>query len=363
MHAAPDPREIVTALLPWFRRHRRAMPWRPEAGESADPYKVLVSELMLQQTRVETVLRHFGPFLERFPTTAALAAAGEQEVLAAWAGLGYYRRARSLHAAARAVVGRFGGRVPGTVEELLTLPGVGRYTAGAVASIAFGAAAPILDGNVVRVLARLGAVEDPVDEPATQRVLWARAQRLVDAAAERAAADPDAVRDFNQSLMELGALVCTPTSPGCLGCPLRERCRSAGTVLAERLPVKTPKKKPRRVEHGVLAVERGGRWLFEQRPAEGMWARMWQPPTREGAQADAAWAQERYGLGVGPPEELGSFEHATTHRLVTFRVRRAGVTGGRLRPGRGVWRRLDDRADLPMAKPVERTLAMLRSAG
>ena len=340
------------------------MPWRPEPGEPADPYKVLVSELMLQQTRVETVLRYFNPFLRRFPTPAALAAADEQEVLAAWAGLGYYRRARSLHAAARAVVDRFGGRVPGTVEELLTLPGVGRYTAGAVASIAFGVAAPILDGNVTRVLARLGAVEEPVDRPATQKRLWAEAERLVEAAADRGrrASDPDAVRDFNQALMELGALVCTPTSPKCLACPLRGGCRSAGTPLAERLPVKTPKKKPLRVEHGVLAIERGGRWLFEQRPAAGMWAGMWQTPTREGGEADAAWALDRFGLEVSPPEDLGSFEHATTHRLVTLRVRRASVVGGRLTPGSGVWKRLDDRADLPVAKPVERVILLLRGS-
>ena len=322
---------------------------------------MLVSELMLQQTRVETVLRYFGRFVDRFPTAAALAAADEQEVLGAWAGLGYYRRARNLHGAAKAVAERFGGEVPGTVEELLTLPGVGRYTAGAVASIAFGRPAPILDGNVMRVLARLLAVEEPVDRPATLKTLWAEAERLIQAAADRGlkAADHDAVRDFNQALMELGALVCTPILPKCLACPLRKGCRSAGTPLAELLPRKSPKKRPTRVSHDVLAVEKSGAWLFEQRPATGMWAGMWQLPTREDGEADAGWIRERFGVVVGATEVVGAFEHVTTHRLVSVRVARASVVGGRLRPGAGLWRRANGRDDLPVAKPVERVLAML----
>lgn len=338
------------------------MPWRPGAGEPAVAYRVLVSEFMLQQTRVETVLRYFEPFCTRFPTPAALAEADEQAVLAAWAGLGFYRRARNLHASAREIVDRFGGSVPGTVEELLTLPGVGRYTAGAVASIGFGVAAPILDGNVMRVLTRLLAIQEPVDQPATVRRLWAEADALLADAADRGrkAADSDAVRDFNQALMELGALVCTPTSPSCLACPLRERCRSAGTDAVHRLPVKTPKKAPLRVEHHVLAVERGGRWLFERRGPGGMWAGMWQMPTHEGGPADAAWLRARFGLVLGGAVEgLGSFEHVTTHRLVTFHLGRGVAVGGRLRPGTGVWRRLDARGDLPMARPVERVIERL----
>ncbi|BAM03619.1 A/G-specific adenine glycosylase [Phycisphaera mikurensis] len=355
---------VVSALLPWFRRHRRAMPWRAEPGQAADPYRVLVSEAMLQQTRVETVERYFERFVSLFPDAASLAAAGEQEVLAAWAGLGYYRRARNLHAAAKAVVAEHGGAVPRTAEQLLGLPGVGRYTAGAVASIAFGEPAPILDGNVMRVLARLHAIEEPVDRPATQKRLWAEAAALVRAAADRGAqsGDGEAVRNFNQALMELGALVCTPKRPSCLACPLREACRSAGTARAERLPRKTPKKAPQRVTHEVLAIERGGAWLFEQRPATGMWAGMWQMPTREDGAADADWARERLGLAVRINDgEPGVFEHATTHRLVGFRVRTGRTVGGRLRPGAGVWRKPGTRsfAQLPVARPVQRIVAMV----
>ncbi len=174
--------------------------------------------------------------------------------------------------------------------------------------------------------------------------------------------DPDAVRDFNQALMELGALVCTPTSPKCLACPLREGCRSAGTPLVDVLPRKSPKKPPTRVTHDVLAVEKGGAWLFEQRPATGMWAGMWQLPTREDGEADAAWIRARFGIETGPAEPVGSFEHVTTHRLVSVRVARASVVGGRLRPGAGVWRRAGERDDLPVAKPVERVLALLVDA-
>lgn len=317
---------------------------------------------MLQQTRVETVLRYFEPFCERFPTPAALARAPEQEVLAAWAGLGFYRRARNLHAAAGAIVDRFDGRVPGTVEALSTLPGVGRYTAGAVASIGFGVPAPILDGNVMRVIARLRRIEEPVDKPATQKRLWANAEELIAEAADRGekAGDSDAVRDFNQALMELGALVCTPSSPSCLACPLREGCASAGTSAVDRLPVKSPKKKPTVVLHRVLAVEKNGRWLFEQRPDRGMWASMWQMPTREDGPADAPWARARFGLAVTEPEAVGVFEHVTTHRLVRMEVSRAAFARGRLRAGAGRWRALESRGDLPMARPVERVVELLQ---
>src|SRR3954466_12295844 len=186
-------------LLAWFDRHQRALPWRTVAP--LDPYIVLVSEAMLQQTQVATVIPYFQRFIARFPTVTALAESDEQQVLRLWQGLGYYSRARNLRAAARMVVQEFNGQVPQTVQELLSLPGVGRYTAGAVASIAFGKRAPILDGNVARVLCRLDCIRDDPREPATRELLWSRAAQIL---------PKSRLGDFNSALMELGALVCTP---------------------------------------------------------------------------------------------------------------------------------------------------------
>ena len=227
------------ALLDHFDGTRRALPWRSERT----PYRVMVSEFMLQQTRVEAVIPYYERWLRRFPGWEALADAGEDEVLRAWTGLGYYRRARNLHRAARIVRERYGGELPEDSEALKRLPGVGEYTAGAVASIAFGRAVPAVDGNVKRVLCRLFDLEAPT------------AARLREKAA--ALVDPGRPGDFNEALMELGATVCTPRSPGCGGCPVRGWCRAraAGTV-AER-PARRPRGKVPRVEHVAVVVVGG----------------------------------------------------------------------------------------------------------
>ena len=200
--------EVRGALLGWYRRHKRDLPWR----RTRDPYAIWLSETMLQQTRVETVIPYYERFLARFPSVQALAEAAPDEVSKLWSGLGYYSRARNLHAAARKVVDGYGGELPSDVAALQELPGIGRYTAGAVASIAFDRAAPIVDGNVARVLARLLDLRDDVSAPATQQRLWAEAEAL---------ARGPKPGDLNQSLMELGALICTPRAPKCLLCPLR----------------------------------------------------------------------------------------------------------------------------------------------
>ncbi|HMO26423.1 MAG TPA: A/G-specific adenine glycosylase, partial [Tepidisphaeraceae bacterium] len=209
--------DIASPLLGWFDHARRDLPWRARPGQPANPYHVLVSEAMLQQTQVTTVIPYFHRFIDAFPTIRDLARSDEQRVLRLWQGLGYYARARNLRKCAIAVVERFAGEIPRTVDELLTLPGIGRYTAGAIASIAFGAPAPIVDGNVARVLCRLDAIEeDPKSKPVIDR-LWSRAAELVP---EKRSGD------FNQAMMELGALVCTPKNPQCLLWPLRDRCRA-----------------------------------------------------------------------------------------------------------------------------------------
>lgn len=362
-------RKIRLDLLQWYRRHRRTLPWRSDEPVA---YHVMVSEAMLQQTQVATVIAYFNRFIEAFPTVEALAAADEQEVLTLWQGLGYYRRARGLHAAARLIVAEHGGVVPDSVETLLTLPGVGRYTAGAIASIAYDKADPIVDGNVARVLARVFAIDEPTNEPVVLKKIWALAALLV-------SASKGGEGDFNQAMMELGAIVCTPRSPSCLVCPLGGSCLALERGLVEQLPVKVERKKPAAAAHHVVAVESKGEWFFEQRPTEGLWSNMWQLPAAQELEAmnriaaeDEAvqrrvltkWLEETRKIKADVLERVGSFKHQTTHRTITFTLWRAGLKGRRARVGEEegsttAWRVLDDLKDLPLPNPQKKMVKML----
>jgi A/G-specific adenine glycosylase len=343
-------------LLRWYDRAKRDLPWRTPPGAGAaplDPYHVLVSEAMLQQTQVATVIPYYKRFLDRFPTLAALAAADEHDVLRLWQGLGYYSRARNLRRAAQTVMSEHGGTLPRTRDALLTLPGVGRYTAGAVASIAFGCRAPILDGNVVRVLCRLDKIEsDPRDKP-TQAVLWARAEEIL---------PKSRCGDFNSALMELGATVCTPRNPQCLLCPVREHCAAFAAGLQERIPpAKKAKPTPlsRRVTYCIARDD--GRWLIEQRPARGRWAGMWQFVTlvRDGEDAPTP------PIETTKPRAIGTVEHGLTHRRYTFDVRvcRAvnGATSGQADAPPRAWASLDELSNYPLPRPHVRVAEMLRA--
>jgi A/G-specific adenine glycosylase len=338
-------RRRTSALCAWFERHQRDLPWR----RRRDGYTALVSEAMLQQTQVSRVVERFEAFVRRFPTVRALAEADEQEVLAMWSGLGYYRRARLLHAAARQVVAEHGGRVPSDVDTLRTLPGVGRYTAGAIASIVHGRPAPLVDGNVQRVLARWDADETPpaTDSAAAERA-WERAGQLV------ALADEPGV--FNEGLMELGALICTPRAPSCLRCPVAAECEAARQGRQAEIPPPKPAAARRRVHHHALVIVRRGRLLLEQRGDDGLWSRMWQPPAVEAAQrmgveaVGAAFAER--SLPLVRLRRLGDFDHHTTHRLVTFHV-----FGGTTRRRRGAWHELDRLAELPMSNAHRRLVS------
>lgn len=268
--------EVRPTLVGWYERGHRELPWRKDR----DPYRILVSELMLVQTTVAAVVPYFERFLARFPTVEALAEADEGEVLKLWEGLGYYRRARQLHAAARAVVERHEGRLPDDPEALRNLPGVGRYIAGAVLSFAFDRPEPIVEANTQRVLARLLAWEGPIGQTATQARLWEAASRLVP---ERGAGQ------FNQALMELGATVCTPKEPLCLVCPLASLCRARALGMQDRLPSKTPRAAPIEVvEQCALVIEPGGRFLVVRRKEGGLWAGFWEFPTAHVSGADPA---------------------------------------------------------------------------
>lgn len=353
--ATPDDAALARAIERWFAAAARDLPWRrPGPTGRRDPYAALVSEIMLQQTQVSRVAQRFGPFIEQFPTPAHLAAATEDQVMAAWSGLGYYRRARLLHAAARAAVERFAGRIPEDPADLRSLPGVGRYTAGAIASIVHGRPEPIVDGNVARVLLRLHG--KPLTPKAVEPWLWEQAGRLV-----RAAASPAL---FNEGLMELGATVCTPRAPRCDACPLAEPCLARRRGRQASIPaVATSKTRPLILLASLLARDRQGRTLVERRPARGLWASMWMAPTLE-LPNDQTPSPATLARLVGLPARSGlgladTFEHATTHRRVRFMVwsvpRAASAALARLRPG-AVWMDPGQIAALGLSTPARRIL-------
>ena len=316
----PRDDELVMDLVDWFVANARSLPWRRlPLGSDRDPYRVLVSELMLQQTQVLRVVERFEAFVERFPTVAALAEADEREVLGLWAGLGYYRRARLLLAAARVVVDRFGGRFPADVEGLASLPGVGRYTAGAIASLAFGQAAAAVDANVGRVLLRLEGEQLTAAETSARSLTWARAAQLVQAAVGAGVA-PGLC---NEALIELGAVVCRKPGPLCESCPIAAHCRARAQGTQERIPLAST-----RAGRAVLYVasvrieDPQGNLAVVERPRSGMWGGLYEAPTLERADRAPRAAEIRSWLGLkgGRLVREGSFAFATTHRDCRFDI-------------------------------------------
>lgn len=312
--------ELRTRLLTWYDAHRRDLPWRAAAGEAPDPYRVWLSEVMLQQTRVETVKPYFARWTERFPTLDALAEASEDEVLKQWEGLGYYSRARNFHRAVREVRAGYGGRVPDDPETFRALHGVGRYTAGAVMSIAFGRAEPLVDGNVRRVFARWTDQPAPADAD-----LWALAGAL--APGERPG-------DLNQALMELGATVCTPRAPRCGACPVAAWCAARAAGTQEERPARKKTKPTPHEDTAVAVVERAGRMLLVRRPADarlgGMWAfpqAVLLPGESLAGGAERA-AREWTGVEVRAGEAVAVVPHAFTHVRATYRAVRCTVVSG-----------------------------------
>jgi len=318
----PRPTVITPALLAWIAAGRRDLPWR----RARAPYAVWISEVMLQQTQVASVTPYFERWMIRFPSVRALAEAPLDDVLKAWEGLGYYARARNLQAAAREIVALHGGEVPADREALLRLPGIGRYTAGAILSLAFGRPEPILDGNVRRVLCRVDDIADDPKSPATERRLWERAGALVKAAPAGQAGD------LNEALMELGALVCTPGKPDCAACPLAKWCLAhARGVEAER-PVKTARKQtPHYDVTAALIRDPGGSFLIVRRPAKGLLGGLWGFPGSAAGDCNApvtgsdALATcladalgETLGIQVEVGEALPAIRHAYTHFRITL---------------------------------------------
>ncbi len=296
----------ATLLLAWYDRNRRRLPWRALPGETADPYRVWLSEIMLQQTTVTAVVPYYETFLTRFPTVAALAAADEAEVMRAWAGLGYYARARNLHACARAV-GASGG-FPSDIEGLRALPGIGPYTAAAIRAIAFDRPAVPVDGNVERVVARLCAITEPL--PA--------AKKAIQDAAGRLGADPAArsrPSDFAQALFDLGATICTPTAPACVLCPWQGDCEARRQGIAAELPRKSPKP-ARPLRHGAhfFLRDAAGNVLLRRRPPKGLLGGMTELPGTPWRAAP--WPEPEAQLAAPMPaawRRLGQVRHGLTH--------------------------------------------------
>jgi len=307
---APAPAEVAAAVVAHYGRVRRDLPWR----RTRDPYAIWVSEIMLQQTRVATVIPYWERWMARFPTVAALAAAPLDDVLAAWAGLGYYSRARNLHRGAAEVARRWGGRLPGDAAGLREVPGIGAYTAGAIASIAFGEPAPLVDGNVARVMARVFAIDDDVKSARGGRRIWDAAGAVM--AGLPAGAAPG---DLNQGLMELGATVCVPRQPACPACPLAGPCRARAEDRTAELPIVPARKRAADLpllDRVALWIERRGRVLLARRRPEGLYGGLWELPQGD----DAAAAARAAGIQITAGEPVWVWEQTLSHRRLRLTI-------------------------------------------
>lgn len=344
-----DSGRFKKSLLRWYGKNKRALPWR----QDADPYRVLVSELMLQQTQVKTALPYYEKFLKKFPTAKKLASAPESDVLAAWAGLGYYRRARFLQAAARMAAQ---GGFPKDAEGLRQLPGVGEYTAAAIGSICFGLPLAVVDGNVIRVMARLLALKADAKAPKSLLTIRAEAARLLDAKRPG---------DFNQGLMELGALVCTPASPDCANCPVSAQCRALAEGRPEAYPRLAKAPAAVAVRKAAALVRQGSRVLSAPRSRGGRMIGFWHFPELEIREGDEALAQARRLAGLGATVQkshgaLGTLNHSVTRYRIRIEAFHFSATGRPKAPWR--WVEIEALKKLPLASAEKRLLAMLERA-
>ncbi|MCS6777051.1 MAG: A/G-specific adenine glycosylase [Chloroherpetonaceae bacterium] len=312
-------RRMARQLLAWYRRHKRLLPWR-----GASPYGVWISETMLQQTQVDTVIPYYRRFMERFPSLHDLATAPVEEVLQYWAGMGYYARARNLHRAAQMMVAHHNGQIPDTLQALRSLPGIGRYTAGAILSIAFNQPYPIVDANVARVLSRVFGIAGNPKSACNTAVLWNLAEQLVPS---------ESPGDFNQALMELGALICAPSDPQCARCPLLQDCVAGNSPDPTAFPEVPPSRKTVPVTHCSAVVQNAaGHWLVVQRPPQGLWGGLWEFPratmtsTETPEEAARRAAKEVAGIDIELQGKLLTVKHAVTHHRITLHAFLARVT-------------------------------------
>ncbi|HEX2476350.1 MAG TPA: A/G-specific adenine glycosylase [Lacipirellulaceae bacterium] len=334
-------------LLAWYRNHARDLPWR----RSRDPYRVWISEVMLQQTQVATVRDYFERFVAALPDVHQLAAADEQQVLRLWEGMGYYRRARQLHAAAKEIVSRRGGEFPSDVCELVTLPGIGRYTAGAIASIAFGRRVPILEANTTRLFSRLICYRGDPSTAAAQRLLWRAAEEIL---------PHKDVAEFNQALMELGSLICTPAEPNCPECPLSGLCEARASGLQNEIPPPKARKEYSELREAAVVVRHRGRVLLRQCGTDERWAGLWDFP-RFALQAQgplfaadeiAEKVYRQTGIRCIPGPLVKRLRHGVTRFRITLDCYDAKYAGGRARSASDApvrWLKCDELPTLPLS--------------
>jgi len=343
-------RDFAARIVDWQRAHgRHDLPWQ----RTRDPYRIWVSEIMLQQTQVATVLGYYERFMAAFPDVHALAAASEDAVLAQWSGLGYYRRARHLHAAARVVAASHGGVFPRESATLATLPGIGRSTAAAIAAFASGERGAILDGNVKRVLARHRGIGGDPTSPAVEKALWKVATRLV---------PHEAIEAYTQGMMDVGATICTRAKPRCDACPVSSDCVARIEVRIAELPGKRARRELPHREVQVLLVERAGEVLLERRPSTGVWGRLWSLPEIPVGGDPVAAMHERYGVRALVVETLAPVEHAFTHYALTMHPSRLTAREpGDAAPAECVWLSRADLAGAALPSPIRKLLSAGRT--
>ena len=359
-------RHIADRLTAWHAQHQRDLPWRSGPAGARDPYAVWVSEVMAQQTQLAVVVEYFNRWMARFPAVDSLAAADQQDVLKLWEGLGYYSRARNLHRAAQIVADEFAGELPRTRQELLRLPGIGEYTAGAILSLAFGLPEPILDGNVKRVFSRLWDIDQPIDARSTEKRLWTHARGVVEAGSH-----PGTV---NEGLMELGALLCRPRNPLCPHCPLQANCQAYARGVQKLRPVRSPRKDPPHVDVAAAVIWEGTpgapSFLIAQRPRDGLLGGLWSFPggKREPEDSDLPACLKRavsrdLGVSIAVGEQVTTVQHAFTHFRMTLYVFHARICAGTPRAV-GVmdwrWTTLNEIERFPCPVPDRKIVGVLR---
>ena len=339
-------------LLEWYVKNARQLPWR----NHPDPYAVWVSEIMLQQTRVETVIPYFDRWMQTFPTITSLAAASQQQVLQLWEGLGYYSRARNLHTAARRVVSDFNGHLPAELNHLQSLPGIGRYTAAAIASMAFGQDEATLDGNIRRVLARVFNLDIPARSPAGEKQLWAWAQENL---------PPKSGGDYNQALMDLASSICLPRNPRCLICPIQTICLAYGLNLQEERPLLPVKKPTPHFTVTAAIIQQNGFVLIAQRPSKGLLGGLWEFPGGK-VETDESLSdclvreiEEELGCCIEVGEPFGQYQHAYTHFRISLHAFLCHIIAGEpqaLEAQQIAWVALQNLGEYPMGK-VDRQIS------
>jgi A/G-specific adenine glycosylase len=339
----PAAGRVAPPLVAWYARARRDLPWR----RSRNPYRVWVSEIMLQQTQVERVKVFFTRFIAAFPTVRALAAADDHDVLRLWEGLGYYRRARQLHAAAKQIVTQHRGRFPQSLDGLRGLPGIGRYTAGAILSIAFNERAPIVEANSRRVIARLFGHAARLDGPGGDAPIWEIAERIV---------PEEGPGTFNQALMDLGALVCTPDRPLCTSCPLARLCVAHRSKRTATIPARAARKQTKDIREIAVVLRQGDRVLVERRGEGEWWAGLWDFPR-------AASPKSLAPFGPGKRRKLGRITHAVTHHKISLEIVEIAVPRMTLKGANRAWVPVGKLATLAMSAPGRRIAGMIEERG